>query len=69
MQNNQSAIQVLRIKEVVQITGISRSSIYEMLNERSSRHDPTFPKRVRIGVCAVGWLRHEIEAWILSKKA
>lgn len=68
MQNKQAEIQVVRIKEVENITSISKSSIYEMLNERSSRHDPTFPKRVRIGVCAVGWLRHEIEAWILSKK-
>jgi len=68
MQNKEAEIRVVRIKETVQITGISRSSIYEMLNERSSRHDPTFPKRVRIGVCAVGWLRHEIEEWIMSKK-
>lgn len=69
MQNKQVEIRVVRIKEVANITSISKSSIYEMINERSSRYDPTFPKRVHIGVSAVGWLRHKIEAWILSKKA
>jgi len=69
MQNNQTEIQVVRIKEVANITSISKSTIYELINERSSRHDPTFPKRIHIGACAVGWLRHEIEEWILSKKA
>lgn len=69
MQNKQAEIRVVRIKEVANITSISKSSIYEMINERSSRYDPTFPKRVHIGVSAVGWLRHEIEEWIMSKKA
>lgn len=68
MQNNQSAIQMLRVKEVVHTTGISRSSIYELLNPKSPRYDPTFPKSIKISVSAVGWFQHEINAWLLSKK-
>ncbi|ENV50385.1 AlpA family transcriptional regulator [Acinetobacter junii] len=69
MQNNQPSLKVLRIKEVVDITGISRSSIYELLNKKSPRYDPTFPKSIKISVSAVGWFQHELNDWLLSKKA
>ncbi|MHA3055358.1 AlpA family phage regulatory protein [Acinetobacter sp. ANC 4633] len=69
MQNNQSAIQILRLKEVVHTTGISRSSLYEKLNPKSRRYDPSFPTPIKIGASAVGWFQHELNDWLLSKKA
>lgn len=67
-QESQS-LTVIRIDELRQVSGLSRSTIYEKLNPKSPRYDPSFPTRVHIGVSAVGWLRHEIEAWLISKKA
>jgi prophage regulatory protein len=58
------AKQVLRIKDVVEEYGLSRTSIWrkEQLG--------AFPKRVRLGAGrAVGWLRSDLEAWLQSLKA
>ena len=63
------SIKIIRLPKVIDTCGLSRSSIYEKINPKSRRYDPTFPTPIKIGVSAVGWLRHEIEAWILSKKA
>ncbi len=49
---------VLRISEVTEATGLSRTSIWR--RERAG----TFPARVRLGDRAVGWRSNEIEAWI-----
>ena len=51
-------IKILRLPEVVDRTGLSRSTIYEMI--KSDR----FPKQTRIGVRAVGWKIEDIEGWI-----
>lgn len=37
--------QLLSIKDVGNYTGLSRSTIYEMINENSDRYDSTFPKK------------------------
>lgn len=63
------SIQVIRLPKVIETCGLSRSTIYEKLNHRSPRYDPTFPKPLRLGTAAIGWLQHEIIEWMLSKKA
>lgn len=52
---------LLRIDEVMERVGGSRSSIYRW--EKVGR----FPARRRIGSQAVGWLASEIEEWIASR--
>ncbi|UNK06582.1 AlpA family phage regulatory protein [Psychrobacter raelei] len=59
--------QLLNIKDVTKHTGLSRSSIYEMLNEDSDRYDPTFPKKVQLSKVRVAWVAQEIAEWINSK--
>ncbi|WP_199519208.1 helix-turn-helix transcriptional regulator [Psychrobacter sp. bablab_jr012] len=59
--------QLLSIKDVINYTGLSRSSIYEMINEDSERYDPTFPKKVQLTQVRVVWVASEIAAWINSK--
>jgi len=44
----------LRLNEVREITGLSRSSIYA---------DPQFPKPVKIGSRAVAWVEAEVRDW------
>lgn len=52
---------MLRRKEVEQITGRSRSSIYDGIAAG------TFPKPVKIGARAVAWPESVIRAWIAER--
>ena len=54
---------VLRIKDVIQKTGLARSTIYDRISKKSPRYDPNFPKPLKLGLSAVGWFEHEIDAW------
>lgn len=56
--NNDS---ILRRPQVEAMTGLSCSSIYAAMAEGS------FPRPVRLGVRAVGWVESEITAWIESR--
>ncbi len=56
-----SSERILRIKEVVKITSLSRTSIWRL--ERSSQ----FPSRVPLCTGSVGWRMSEIEEWIRSR--
>ena len=59
---------ILRLKQVKSRTGLSRSTIYNKMNQNSPGFDPTFPKQVSLGVGSVGWYESEIAVWILSRK-
>lgn len=60
-------VTVLRRKQVEARTGLSRSTIYEKINTRSARYDPSFPKQIRLGKEAVGWIESEVNAWITAR--
>lgn len=62
-------VKILRLPAVIEICGISRSSVYEKLNPRSRRYDKDFPTPIKIGVSSVGWFQHEVHQWLVSKKA
>ena len=49
---------ILRAKEVIKLTGLSRSTLWRLQREGKS------PKSRRIGDVAVGWLDTEVLAWI-----
>lgn len=66
----QTALTILRRKQVESRTGLSRSSIYARLRHNPKRpgdYDPSFPKPVSVGAKAVGWIESEIEAWIAAQ--
>jgi len=52
---------IKRRPEVEAKTGLSRSTIYEKMK------NGTFPKPVKLGPRAVGWLEIEIDAWICER--
>ena len=67
---NQSALTILRRKQVEARTGLSRSSIYARLRQNPKRpgdYDPTFPKPISVGAKAVGWIEAEIDAWLTAQ--
>lgn len=53
-----TAIRILRVSQVTELTGIS----YSTLNRLEKKG--LFPKRRRIGVRAVGWVANEVVLWI-----
>ncbi|MDO3560726.1 helix-turn-helix transcriptional regulator [Ralstonia pseudosolanacearum] len=55
---------VLRIKEVVERTGLSRSTVYVLM-----KSDPTFPKKVGLSARTTGVIEHQLDAWIASRAA
>ena len=58
---------LLSIKDVGSYTGLSRTTIYEISNEKSDRYDPTFPKKVQLTQVRVVWVASEIAEWINTK--
>lgn len=65
--NSQSTLRVLRLKQLQERIGLSRSTIYDRLNSSSPRYDKNFPKSFRLGGVAVGWLESEVEEWICDR--
>ena len=64
--NETRAESVLRLPQVLAITGLSKSSVYNKLAP-GRFHDPTFPKRKRLGRRAVGWIAREVFAWVAAR--
>lgn len=52
---------ILRLPDVQNATGLSRSSIYALVSQGE------FPKSVPLGPRAVGWLSTEVDSWIKSR--
>ncbi|WP_431819388.1 AlpA family transcriptional regulator [Burkholderia sp. F1] len=52
---------ILRRAEVEAKTGFKRAHIYNLMQEGK------FPKRIRIGIRAVGWDSFEIDQWIAER--
>ena len=52
---------IWRLPDVIRRTGLSRSTIYEMIG----RGD--FPQQIRLGKRAVGWIAADIDDWIGTK--
>lgn len=60
---------IIRLKQVIQMTGLSRSTIYDRINPKSRHYDPSFPTQINLGgqngrATAVGWMEAEVVAWI-----
>jgi predicted DNA-binding transcriptional regulator AlpA len=51
----------LRLPEVKAVTGLSKSSLYALIRERS------FPAPVRLGARAVAWVRSEVRQWAAER--
>ncbi len=61
--------QIINLKDVIQVTGLSRATIYNIMDERHKQYDPTFPKQAKFTIGRVGWSAFEINQWIESKLA
>lgn len=57
---------IVRIRQAVEITGLSRSSIYSKVRKTSPYFDSTFPTLVQLGARSVGFYQSELENWIAN---
>ncbi|ELY2641272.1 AlpA family phage regulatory protein [Cronobacter sakazakii] len=64
---NTPNVKILRLSAVVEKTGIARSTIYDWINSKSPRYDPSFPKQRRLGQKSVGWMESELDEWLLQR--
>lgn len=53
---------ILRLREVVNTTGLSKSSVYRLIALK------LFPVPVKLGLAAVGWRLTDINAWLASRQ-
>lgn len=52
---------ILRLPQVIELTGFSRSSIYALMKTGG------FPLNIKLGQRAVGWKEEDITNWINSR--
>ncbi|MFM0565808.1 AlpA family transcriptional regulator [Paraburkholderia sediminicola] len=55
-----TALTILRRKQVESATGLSRSTIYQRIK------DKTFPRAIQLGPRAVGWRAGDIDAFLVD---
>lgn len=60
-------LSILKRKEVEIRTSLSRSAIYDRLDVKSPRHDPTFPRQVKLGKSSIGFVESEIDEWLRAQ--
>jgi prophage regulatory protein len=53
-----SSDRIIRIREVIEMTGLSRSSIYFLIKKGN------FPAQVKLSTRSSGWFRKEIKDWV-----
>lgn len=54
-------IRLIRFREVLAMTGLSRSSVYRFIEENQ------FPSQVQLGGRAVAWVESEVQEWITQR--
>ena len=59
--DDNSLERTLSSKQVQEITGLSRSTIWRMENKKQ------FPNRVSLSAGRVGWLESQVKAWLASR--
>lgn len=57
----QRSVEVLRLPQVIRVTGLCRSTIYQLEAEQR------FPRRIKISARAVGWIQGEVQAWLTNR--
>ncbi|MEW5698716.1 helix-turn-helix transcriptional regulator [Pseudomonas synxantha] len=54
-------MRIIRLKDVIDSTGLARSTIYKYIGEG------TFPKTVSLGERCIGFVESEVQDWILAR--
>lgn len=55
---------IVRLKALLSLLSLSRSTVYNRINPKSKYYESMFPKPVRLGSKAVGWILEDVYAYI-----
>ncbi|AEA78775.1 Transcriptional regulator, AlpA like protein [Vibrio cholerae LMA3984-4] len=58
---SENNIRLIRFREVLAMTGLSRSSMYRFIEENQ------LPTQVQLGGRAVAWVESEVQEWIAQR--
>lgn len=67
LNQTKEAMRILRMRQVTEKIGLSRSAIYDRMDQRSPRYDPTFFKSVSLGGRSIGFVEAEVDAWLAAR--
>ena len=56
-------IEAVRLKDVCQMVGVSRPTVWRWVNS-----DPSFPKPFKLSPSITAWDKAEVEDWLSAKK-
>lgn len=56
--SHQNAERIIRLRSVLDRTGLSRSTLYRKIQEG------TFPRQIRIGIRCAGWRESAVNEWL-----
>ena len=54
-------MKLIRLKQVMECTGLARSTVYKFIAEGN------FPKPVKLGVRVAAWVESEINDWVNAR--
>jgi prophage regulatory protein len=54
----EQSTRLIRLKEVIAMTGLSRASVYKFVSENK------FPAQISLGYRCVAWVESEVQQWI-----
>jgi prophage regulatory protein len=57
------SLRFLRLPQVIEVTGVARSSLYDLIAEGR------FPKPIKISDRCVGWVEGEVREWMRQRIA
>lgn len=52
---------IIRIRDVIAMTGLSRSSIYSLIKSSG------FPAQVKLSTRSAGWFHSEVQKWVETR--
>lgn len=69
MFDDNGSSKVIRLRQVQELIGLSRSTIYDRLDSRSPRYDQSFPRPIRLNAHStsrgrIGFLEGDVYRWI-----
>lgn len=63
-----ATFQIIRMPRMCKRLDVGKTTVYDWLNPKSPRHDPTFPVPIKLSVGgAIGWIESEVDAWLASR--
>ena len=61
--------QIIKVPKVIELTQLSRTTLYDKMNPKSKRYDESFPRPIKLSLNAIGWFEQDIIDWLNSKKS